>query len=333
MAANRVREGQPLFLGVDGGGSKTLAIVVDAQGHERGRGQAGSGNHVVAGVRRASAHIHEAARAAATAAGATLPVARAWIGLSGVDIPADHALLYPSLKDVAGVTRLTNDAELVLSGLHQGIGVAVVAGTGSIALGRGPDGASARAGGWGHVLGDEGSGYEIGRAALVAAMRAADGRGTPSLLTSHITQRWGASTPAELMERVYHGNGKVDIAALAQVVFLAAREGDPSARGIVRRASAELALAAEAVANKLAFGAAPIPLALGGSLLVREAGFRSQVVRRLRRRRRLGQIAIVAEPALAAACAARFLAADAAGTVDPCRAAMNEARGSTDKER
>ncbi len=309
-AAHRALDDQCLFLGIDGGGTKTLAIVVDDHGRERGRGQAGSSNYVAVGLRRATAHIHDAARAALAAAGSALPVTCAWIGLSGVDTPADQALLSSHLRDLGGVTRLTNDADLVLSALPASIGIAVIAGTGSIALGHGPDGSSTRAGGWGHILGDEGSGYEIGRQALVTAMRAADGRGKPSLLSDLIARRWRTDTPEALVDHVYHRADKADIAALSQLVFQAAQQGDAIARGIVRSAAAELALAAEAVATRLGFGATPIPLAVGGGLLVRDVSFRRQVVRRIRHRHRVDQVTVVEVPALAAARAARTLTPD-----------------------
>jgi N-acetylglucosamine kinase-like BadF-type ATPase len=138
---------QPYFVGVDGGGSKTLAVVVDAHGCERGRGLAGSGNHAAVGVEQAVSQLRAAVEEAAQMAGCSLPLRAAWLGVAGIDSPRDYELLFPHLCSLAETVRLTNDAELVLGALDQCVGVALIAGTGSIALGRDAYGGSARAAG------------------------------------------------------------------------------------------------------------------------------------------------------------------------------------------
>ncbi|MEO7003328.1 MAG: BadF/BadG/BcrA/BcrD ATPase family protein [Ktedonobacterales bacterium] len=189
-----------LYLGLDGGGTKTLAVVVDATGAERGRAVAGSANHQAVGVARAVAHIRMAVAGALAQAGVVAPdqapCVAGWLGIAGLDGPADHDLLLPHLRALADSVHLTNDAELPLAALPDGAGVALVAGTGSIALGRNAQGRFARAGGWGHLLGDEGSGYDIGRQALQAVVRAADGRArlageaSVTALSPLILRRW-----------------------------------------------------------------------------------------------------------------------------------------------
>jgi len=151
------------FLGIDGGATKTLAVIVDVGGQEIGRGMAGSGNQAAVGPERAVASIWRAVAEAARHAGSNKVFLAAWIGLAGVDRPGDRDRLLPHLDALATVVRLTNDAELALTGLDDAVGVAVIAGTGSIALGRDAAGTTARSGGWGHIIGDEGSGYELGR--------------------------------------------------------------------------------------------------------------------------------------------------------------------------
>ncbi|HEY7357875.1 MAG TPA: BadF/BadG/BcrA/BcrD ATPase family protein, partial [Ktedonobacterales bacterium] len=129
MTQPAARDGAgPLFLGIDGGGSKTLAVIVDAQGQERGRALAASSNYQAVGIEPALAALHAAAEQAARAAGGALPVKAAWLGLAGVDRPADQRLLLPRLHALAATTRLTNDAELLLSALDDAVGVALVAG-------------------------------------------------------------------------------------------------------------------------------------------------------------------------------------------------------------
>jgi N-acetylglucosamine kinase-like BadF-type ATPase len=295
------------FLGVDGGGSKTLAVVTDTRGRERGRGFAGSSNQEVVGVDRAVAELHAAVARAVASAGAALPVRAAWLGLAGVDRPPDRDALLPGLSALAAEVRITNDAELALGALPRMVGVALIAGTGSIALGRDAAGATARAGGWGHVLGDEGSGYAIGQQALHAAVRAADGRDDPTLLLEQVLAHWHLDAPDQLIGRAYQPFDKATIAALAPLVLAAARAGDQAARRIVAKAADELALTATTVARALAFTGAPVPLALGGGLLLGAPPLRARVLRRIRRTLAVDAV-LMRDPAL---CAARALACTA----------------------
>src|SRR5579885_1021012 len=309
------------YLGVDGGGSKTLAIIVDAQGKQRGQGLSGSSNYAAVGLSQAVAHIGSAAEEAAREAGCTLPLHAAWLGLAGIDRQDDCDTLLPHLRSLAGAIHLTNDAELLLSALDNAVGVALIAGTGSIALARNAEGSIKRAGGWGHILGDEGSGYDIGRRALQAATRAADGRDPATALLALIMQHWNLTSPDGLIDKVYHAADKADIAQVATLVFAAARSGDSTAREIIQQAAQELALAAitaganvgpttEANVGPTARDcpyddpAGPLPVALGGGLLLHEEDFRAQVLDAIRERRAVGQIALVTQPALSAARAA-----------------------------
>ena len=297
-----------LYLGVDGGATHTRAVIVDAAGRECGRGRAGSGNQTAVGLDTAVTNIRLAVGEAARAAGVHLPVAGAWYGLAGVDRPEDQTRILPRLAGLALHSRLTNDAELGLAALPGHQGVCLITGTGSIAVGRDGSGRQARAGGWGHVFGDEGSGYAIGRAALQAVSQAADGRGPATALTAAVLAAWDLQGPADLIERVYPGGDKALIAGLAPTVLQQAA-GDAVARGIVIAAARELARAALATAGQLAFPG-PVPLALVGTLLCAHPGFRRAVVRRIRRRRSAAPVVTVADPALAAA---RALARPPAG--------------------
>jgi N-acetylglucosamine kinase-like BadF-type ATPase len=305
------------FIGVDGGGSKTLAVVVDAHGCECGRGHAGGSNFRAIGLERALTNVTtavERALSACASVGTVGPAEAVWLGVAGVDRAGDVDLLLPQLSSLARDVRLTNDAELVLSGLDRCVGVALIAGTGSIALGRDGSGRAARAGGWGHLLGDEGSGYDLGRHALQAATRAADGRGRPTRLLDLICEAWELTAPEDLIARAHAERGTAGIARLSSLVFEANRSGDVVARGIARRAAAELALAAAAVADALGFGDdTGIPLALGGGLLLHEEAFRREVVRQIERHRRVRAFALVAEPALTAARSLAALAAVVSG--------------------
>lgn len=293
-----------LALGVDGGGSKTLAVIVNERGEEIGRGLAGSANYQAIGLETAVKHIHTAVEQAARTARCQLPLRAAWLGLAGMDRQADLDILRPFLSTLAERVLLTNDAELLLAGLEQALGVVLIAGTGSIALGRDAAGHKARAGGWGHILGDEGSGYAMAQQALQAAVRASDGRGPHTLLLARILQAWHLQKAEQIIGSVYSDLDKAKIAGLSSVVLLSARSGDQVAAAIVQQAARELALAVHAVCQALEFPAQPIPLALGGGLLLNEADFCTLVIQHIRHYRPIGQIVLVAQPTLSAARAA-----------------------------
>ncbi len=290
-------------VGIDGGGSKTRAVVVDAQGKECGRGLAGSANYNTVGLERAIEHIRSAVEEAVTIAGCSLPLKAAWLGLAGIDRPADRNVLLPNLRFVAESIRLTNDAELVLSALEERAGVALIAGTGSIALGQDGRGRVERIGGWGHILGDEGSGYDIGRRALQAAVRAADGRGSETRLLELVLHHWELTSADEIIGKVYSSDQAV-IAEISSLTLRAAREGDRTAHKIVRKAARELAHAVVTISHKLGLQEKELSLALGGGLLLHEPGFRSLVLRHVRKHLSIEQIVFVEQPALSAARAA-----------------------------
>lgn len=295
---------QPYSLGIDGGGSKTLAIIVDAQGNQQGQGLSGSSNYAAVGMDQAIAHIYGAVEAAIQGAGCTLPLHAAWLGLAGIDRQDDCEKLLPHLRSLAERVHLTNDGELLLSALNGAVGIALIAGTGSIALVRNAQGNIKRAGGWGHILGDEGSGYDIGRHALQAATRAADGRGPHTMLLDLISQHWHLNSADGLIDKVYHDEDKASIAQLSTLVFMAARSKDSMARTIVEQAAHELALAAITASAILNHRSEPLPIALGGGLLLHETDFREQVLEAIGKHRPIGQVELVTQPALSAARAA-----------------------------
>lgn len=294
-------ESAALVAAVDGGGSKTVAVLVDWHGRERGRATAGSSNLTIVGAEQAAAQVLHAATEATRLAGADLPLRSVWIGLSGIDRPGGREHLLRLLEPLARNIRLTNDAELIYGALDSKVGVVLIAGTGSIALGRDGAGATARAGGWGHLIGDEGSGYDLGRRALQAAAHAADGRGPETMLLDTLLRHWQVEQPMAMIERVYRTGEKSDIAVLSALVLGAARKGDKIARRIVAEAGGELARAAIAVGDQLSFPDGRIPLALAGGLLTHEPDYRATVVRRIRSRRLVGDVRVVDDPALSAA--------------------------------
>ncbi len=162
------------------------------------------------------------------------------------------------------------------------------------------------------MMGDEGSGYYIGSQALQAVVRAIDGRGRSTPLVEGLMSYWQLSRPDDIFYQVYHRADKTDIARLSPLVFETAEAGDPVAQGIIRRAADELALAALTVDHALDFSGEDLPLALGGSLLLCQAGYREETLRAIRRERPLRDVVLAAEPAQSAARAARQLQGDLA---------------------
>ena len=312
MTASSARA-DSLYLGIDGGGTKTIAVVVDAQGIVRGRGGAGGANQESVGTQAALDAVWTAAQAALCKAESASPCAAAWIGLAGVDGPRDVVKLFPRLEPLAQVVRITNDAELLLGTLPGGVGIALVAGTGSIAVGRNAAGESSRCGGWGHIFGDEGGGYAIGCAGLRAVAKASDGRGQATALTDAILCALSVAEPSALIPRIYPTVGKAEIARLASTVIAAAETGDEVALAILQREAGELALQGQALARVLQLGGdtEPLPVALGGTLLTRAPLYRTLLQQHLERACRCEPVVVVEEPALEAARAARALFGDA----------------------
>jgi len=145
----------------------------------------------------------------------------------------------------------------------------IVAGTGSVAFGVDRDGRRARSGGWGPLLDDEGSGYAIGRGVLRAAMRAHDGRGPATALADAVRVRFALRT-LDTLKQAVRGIGIDEVAALAPLAFAAARDGDPEALRILRRAGQDLARMIEAVARALGWARSAFPLIAAGGVF--EAG-------------------------------------------------------------
>ena len=261
-----------LILGVDGGGTKTVAVLADCHATELGRGVSGPSNFQAVGVAQAQAALSQAVRAAFDRAGLPpQPVSLVCLGIAGVGRDEDRAWLraWCQVQELAEEIEIMTDAELLLwAGTPAGWGLGCVSGTGSIAFGADSGGKKARAGGWGYILGDEGSGYAIGLAALRAVTRAADGRAAPTSLTGRILSAWNLPDTAGLIPLVYHGDlAREKIGSLAGLVAEEAQAGDEVALGIFETAARDLAAALVSVARQLGF-TGPTPCALGGGVLV-----------------------------------------------------------------
>lgn len=266
-----------LVLGVDGGGTNTVAWLGDADGQVVGRGCAGASNCKSVGVSAAFRALEQSISNAF--ADAAIPLCRvevACLGLAGFGRPEDQRLLVEWADRISLARRVlpATDAALALAaGTPDGCGVAVIAGTGSIAFGCDRRGLTARAGGWGPLFGDEGSAYSVVLGALRRIARRADGRDanpfSPDPLTDHFCKRIGVTAPAGLITALYAPEvDRAWIAGLAPVVIAAAAE-DPQIIGdLLEPAGRELAESVLAVLRTLGWSERVLPLALAGGFLL-----------------------------------------------------------------
>lgn len=177
---------------------------------------------------------------------------------------------------------LMGDQEIALYGACGGeSGAILIAGTGSICMGRDQEGRSCRAGGFGHLIDDEGSGYALGRDALCAVVRALDGRRDHTVLTGMILEEWKASGIEELVRQVYAAPDKSHVAALAPLVERAGRMGDAAAMAVIDKGATGLLELVLTVQRKLSLQ--HMALSLMGGLLAADTLLRQQVLALLAR--------------------------------------------------
>ncbi|MEO5895466.1 MAG: BadF/BadG/BcrA/BcrD ATPase family protein [Vicinamibacterales bacterium] len=240
-------------LGIDAGGTKTVCQLADGEGRILSEARSTGANLQAVGELEVEKVLHEVMDEAI----GDRPIVPGAIclGIAGVDRPDDAAVVRAIMKRIGYKARVlvVNDALVALeAGAPGQPGVVIISGTGSISYGRNARGESARSGGWGYVLGDEGSGYWIGRAALRAVLREADKRGPKTALTPLLLEHFGVTQAQGLIHEVYHTNLKpTAIGALARSVAAAFAHGDAAAIGILRAAADELESAALSVARRL----------------------------------------------------------------------------------
>jgi N-acetylmuramic acid 6-phosphate etherase len=276
-----------LVIGIDGGGSTTVALIASAT-EVIGRGEAGPSNMQAVGVTRAFKAIEDAIAAAFAAAGRPpAQVQVAVLGLAGADRPQEQDLVrtWAERFGLAAKVVVVNDAQLLLAaGTPEGWGIALVAGTGSIAFGRTRDGRLGRAGGWGYLLGDEGSAYALVMSALQEVVHAADGRGPPTALTERLLYAMGGQRPMDLIPAVYRGGwDRAALAGLAPIILDAAGQGDEVASRIAAQGAHQLALTVAAAAMRLELPPDRLPLAMTGGTLVNSEHYRQMVLQGLDR--------------------------------------------------
>lgn len=263
---------QCLLLGVDGGGTHTRAILAEAGGGVVGLGTAGASNQATGGAAAAGAQL-AAAITAALGGRSPLALAGACLGLAGLDRPLDLEAYRSELARIGlpSATHLVNDSEIAWAGATGGApGIAIGAGTGSVAYGRNTHGLGARCGGWGLPFGDEGGAGWIGAEAIRRVLRGCDGRQEPTPLAQALCAAAGCRQPEDLCRLPAGMTGEAALGRLAPVVTTAAAAGDAAARRIVAAAADALVELACALAARLGL-ARPAIHGLG-SVLVAGSG-------------------------------------------------------------
>lgn len=303
-----------LVLGVDGGGTKTRAwlAAADAAGTDPvAVGESAAANPQAVGWAAALANIDLAInRAFAATAVARHPVAGVCLAIAGTGREADQRRLqeWTMRQRIARQILITHDALPVLSqGTTDGVGLVLISGTGSFAFGKNGSGLTARAGGWGHVLGDEGSGYGIALAGLRALVHCHDETGPATSLTRALSNRLGLQRVEDVRDFLSADRTDVrTIAALAPAIIAEADSGDAAAQQIVDESASQLALLVRSVASRL-FGSTPeCELAMAGGTLTHCQMLRERLLHHLAEQgMRLTQIEIVAEPIRGAILLAR----------------------------
>jgi glucosamine kinase len=275
-----------IVVGIDGGGSKTHAMIADEQGRAIAE-TVGPASAVRPGhVEESAGVIADVVRDALASCKMTHVTPRVLcVGVAGVGREAERQELWRSLvaRDLAAELVIVSDFSVALDdAFGDGPGVLVISGTGSVAFGRGPTGTTARAGGWGPVCGDEGSGAWIGRRALSIVTAAADGREPETALTGAILTAAEVNETSDLIAWSAAAQ-PAKLATLAPVVLSVAESGDLRANALVTLAVEELVLHARALARQL-FGdeRASVPLALSGGMLSRGSTLRKRFEHRLK---------------------------------------------------
>lgn len=266
---------QPRVVGLDIGGSKTQALA------------AGPGDSSAVEVLAGSANLSSVGAAEVTRQLTVIfdgigrdGVTAVCAGAAGVDTPEQERRLHDliGLQVPQAVVRVVHDTELILAAAELDHGIALISGTGSVCWGRSSYGLTARAGGWGYLLGDEGSGYWIGRQAVRHVLAMLDSGARLDLLTQRLTTACGLRSAGELLDHFYAHPERRYWAGRSAVVFELAADGDPAATRIVQAAAAALAALVGSVSGNLGLKG---PVVLGGGLLMHQpmlaSGVRNQL--------------------------------------------------------
>lgn len=305
-----------LFLGIDGGATHVRALAVNGRGEAVGYGEGGPCSLSCYPPQLVESSLRKAVHGALLSSD-TAGVAWTVAGVAGASLP-DVAAGYADILRRLGLAEadVTTDAEAALAGgCPSGDAIVLIAGTGSMALGRNRDGRNARSGGWGHALGDAGSGAWVGQRAVDAALRGLEDRGPRVSFTESLVRTLGLGDMAEIKREAAGGRmTPARFASLAIEVSRAAAQGDAVAAQIMDEAAHEMALLAASVGRQLGFGSAPIPVVKAGGMFRLNGSFAEDI------QRYLGAMmneAVLVDPEMSPVQGAALLALSHAGLAGP----------------
>lgn len=270
---------RPFLLGIEGGGTRTTAVLADTRGREIQRAIFGPGNVRLLDDRELRRLLRQISKQFESPDAIGL-------GLAGSRQPKDRARVQAEVAKVWKATpcRVTHDLEIALAGFNaKETAVLVLSGTGSCCFGKAAEGRTVKMGGWGHILGDKGSGFEIGLRALKAVVFYFDRDATWSRLGEYLLTATGTNEPDDLIDWVAAAD-KHAVAALAPEVFAAAKKRDRIARDILEGAAGMLAKDAVNCARKLASKKTPVHFVLAGGVLRGQPAFARKVRQDIRDR-------------------------------------------------
>jgi len=265
----------PAVLGLDVGGSKTHAVLSDGD-TVLADALAGSANPSSVGMAEAGRQLDTI-----VAQLGQVPVAAVCAGAAGVDTPEGAERFRRLLVDRIPAARISvvHDSALILAAAGTATGISVISGTGSVAWGRNADGRVARAGGWGYLLGDEGSGYWVTRTAVQHALTRIDVGAPPDQLSQQLTADCGLERVEQLLDHFYASPERRYWASRARIVFDLAARDDPASTAIVAAAADALVSLITRVGHSLG---SPGPVVLAGGLVVHQPALQQAVRDRLR---------------------------------------------------
>ena len=249
---------------IDGGGTKTLAIIAKTDGEILEMSTSGPSNIATLGLEKAREAIEEAYNSVLKKVGASrYNVVAVCMGLAGLDSPRMLRSVRFAIRDwrLARIVRVEQDSTIALAAATrlQEPGVIVIAGTGSVVMGTDGRGRIVKVGGWGYILDDEGSAFYIGYQALKLISKAFDGRIPRTRLLNYILQEFNARDYYELLEKIYKEEfSPINIGRIAPAVTKAAKEGDRVAISIINNAARELALMVTTALRRLGLRTAKV---------------------------------------------------------------------------
>lgn len=261
-----------LVLGVDGGATKTVCAIADENFQVLGVGISGPCNYNVVGIEKARKNVRSAIERAFSDLDLKDRAAEiGCFGIGGLTTESDYEVISNQMvpSDAAKRRIIVNDVVIAFYAVTGGSpGIVVVAGTGSIAYGLNSRGESAFSSGWGWLMGDEGSAFDIARQALTAAAKAYDGRGERTVLVEMFRETFKVDDFKDVVPKIYHEVTSTGIASLSKVVFSAAEEGDKVAIKILKNAGRELGRSVISIARKLFMESEPIIVGASGGVFI-----------------------------------------------------------------